>query len=143
MSSDPPGDADTGDLVRLSHRIMEAIRTRNRPALDATLAAAFVQIDERGRRLSKDAFTAAVEASDFDIEELSFEMLSVERFEGTAVVCGVQRARVRLPTGERVEGCTAFTDVFVQGPDGWRLRVATSAELALPADAPPSPPPGL
>jgi Domain of unknown function (DUF4440) len=55
----------------------------------------------------------------------------VDQFDQTAVVCGVQRAQVRLPAGERVEGRTAFTDVFVRVADGWRLRLATSAELAL------------
>ena len=119
------------DLEQLSHEIMDAIRTRNRPALEAVLVGDFVQIDERGRRLGKDAFITAVETGEFQIEDLSFESLSVDQFDQTAVVCGVQRARVRLPAGERVEGRTAFTDVFVRAADGWRLRLATSAELAL------------
>ncbi len=68
---------------------------------------------------------------EFQIERLWFESLSVEQFDETAVVCGVQRAQVRLPAGDRVEGRTAFTDVFVRAADGWRLRLATSAELAL------------
>jgi hypothetical protein len=90
-----------------------------------------VQIDELGHRLGKEPFIAAVEAGDFQVERLWFESLSVEQFDETAVVCGVQRAQVRLPAGGRVEGRTAFTDVFVRAADGWRLRLATSAELAL------------
>ena len=113
---------------------MAAIRTKDRLALNGVLTDDFVQIDERGNRLGKDAFVTAVETGDYHIEELWFETLSVERFDGTAVVCGVQRALVRLPAGERVEGRTAFTDVFLQAAGGWRLRLATSAELAGPAD---------
>lgn len=122
--------ADTHELARLSQAIMDAIRTRDRSTLGAMLLPDFVQIDEHGNRVGKDAFIAAIEAGQFHIEQLSFDMLSVERFEQTAIVCGVQRARVRLPAGEQVEGRTAFTDVFVHGAAGWQLRVATSAELS-------------
>jgi len=118
------------DLEQLSHQITDAIRKRDRPGLEAVLMADFVQIDEFGHRLGKEPFIAAVEAGEFEIEELSFESLSVEQFDETAVVCGVQRAQVRLPAGDRVEGRTAFTDVFVRAAEGWRLRLATSAELA-------------
>jgi hypothetical protein len=136
MASSPdPAAAPGGDLVRLSHDIADAIRRRDRPLLDAVLDADFVQIDEHGNRLSKAAFVHAIEASEFHIEALSFEMLSVEPFEDAAVVCGVQHAAVRLPTGDRVEGRTAFTDLFVRADGRWRLRVATSAELATPAHA--------
>jgi ketosteroid isomerase-like protein len=119
------------DLEQLSHQILDAIRARDRRALEAVLTADFVQIDELGHRLGKEPFIAAVEAGEFQIEKLWFESLSVEEFDGTAVVCGVQRAEVRLPASDRVEGRTAFTDVFVRAADGWRLRLATSAELAL------------
>jgi ketosteroid isomerase-like protein len=121
----------TQELEQLSHEIMDAIRTRNRRALEAVLTADFVQIDELGHRLRKEPFIAAVEAGEFQIEKLWFESLSVEQFDETAVVSGVQRAQVRLPAGDRAEGRTAFTDVFVRTADGWRLRLATSAELAL------------
>ena len=124
------GSDGAGELVRLSHEIMDAIRTRNRKALEDVLLPDFAQIDERGQRQGKDAFIAAVEAGEFQIEQLRFETLSVEQVGGVAVVCGVQWAQVRMPAGEAVDGRTAFTDVFVHGETGWRLRVATSAELA-------------
>jgi hypothetical protein len=124
-----PQTTDAG-FERVSHDILDAIRSRNRAALEGLLAPDFVQIDERGNRQGRDAFITAVETGDFHIDELWFEMLSVERFDQTAVVCGVQRAQVRLPDGARIEGRTAFTDVFVRGAAGWCLRVATSAELA-------------
>jgi len=124
------GSDGAGELVRLSHEIMDAIRTRNRKALEDVLLPDFAQIDERGQRQGKDAFIAAVEAGEFQIEQLRFETLSVEQVGGVGVVCGVQWAQVRMPAGETVDGRTAFTDVFVHGETGWRLRLATSAELA-------------
>ena len=117
------------ELVRLSHEIMEAIRTRNRKTLDDVLLPDFAQVDERGNRQGKETFISAVEASEFQVEQLRFETLSIEQFDRVGVVCGVQWAQVTLPGGERVEGRTAFTDVFVQGDTGWKLRLATSAAL--------------
>ncbi len=125
----PAGRAD--DLVRISHEILDAIRHRDRRVLEAVLDPGFVQIDEHGQRTGKDAFIQAIETGEFQIEALTFDMLTVEAFDASAVVCGVQRAAVRLPSGDRVEGRTAFTDVFVAGAAGWRLRLATSAELPV------------
>jgi hypothetical protein len=138
-SRDAATSSAPDDLVRLSHDIADAIRRRDRPLLDAVLDADFVQIDEHGNRLSKAAFVHAIEASEFDIDTISFEMLSVEPFHDAAIVCGVQHAAVRLPSGDRVEGRTAFTDVFVRLDGRWRLRVATSAELANPDASSPDP----
>ena len=118
------------ELERLSHAILEAIRARNRTALENVLLPDFVQVDERGNRQGKEAFISAVEAGEFEVEQLKFETISIEQVDRVGVVCGVQWAQVRLPGGERIEGRTAFTDVFVQGAGGWQLRVATSAELA-------------
>jgi ketosteroid isomerase-like protein len=122
---------DVAELVRISHDLMEAIRTRNRTVLDAVLLPDFVQVDERGNRQGKSAFISAVEASTFQVDQLKFETLSVEPFDHVAAVCGVQWAQVRMPGGEQAEGRTAFTDVFIRGAEGWRLRLATSAELPV------------
>jgi len=121
--------SDRADLERISRDILDAIRSRDRRALDAILVPEFVQIDERGNRQGKEAFIAGIETGDFHIDGIWFEMISVEPLDQSAIVCGVQRAQVRLPGGVRAEGRTAFTDVFVRGPAGWRLRLATSAEL--------------
>ena len=124
---------ESGDveLVRISHDLMEAIRTRNRTVLDAVLLPDFVQVDERGNRQGKTAFISAVEASRYQIEQLKFETISVEHLGSVAAVCGVQWAQVRMPGDELAEGRTAFTDVFIRGAEGWRLRLATSAELPV------------
>jgi hypothetical protein len=53
------------DLKQLSHQLMDAIRARDRRALEAVLTADFVQIDELGHRLGKEPFIAAVEAGEF------------------------------------------------------------------------------
>jgi hypothetical protein len=114
-------------LTALSHRILTSIQTHDRGSLDQVLHADFVQINEAGVRTSRRAFIDAV--TDFQINELSFEFLSVDAFDDVGVVCGVQRAVVTLPTGEEVTARTSFTDVFVRNGAIWQLRIATSSEL--------------
>ena len=48
---------------------------------------------------------------------------------GTAILSGLQRARVRLGDGTMVEGVTGFVDVFENRSGTWRLRHAVSVEL--------------
>jgi hypothetical protein len=119
-------DATVG-LTALSHRILTSIRTHDRASLDQVLHPDFVQINEAGVRTSRSAFIDAV--ADFQINELSFEFLSVDAFDDVGVVCGVQRAVVTLSTGEEVIARTSFTDVFVRNGADWQLRIATSSDL--------------
>ena len=117
------------ELVDLSHQISAAILHRDRAALDAVLHPEFVQINEAGVRTARAAFIDAVCDSDLAITDLTFNHLSVEVFDQTGIVTGVQRARVRLANGDVVTGRTAFTDVFLKSGEAWRLRIATSADL--------------
>lgn len=117
----------TRSLTALSQQILTSIRTHDRASLDQVLHADFVQINEAGVRTSRRAFIDAV--ANFQINELSFEFLSVDAFDDVGVVCGVQRAVVTLSTGEEVTARTSFTDVFVRNGAIWQLRIATSSEL--------------
>jgi hypothetical protein len=127
----------TNELTRLSQQILTAIRTRDRASLDQVLHSDFVQINETGVRTSRAAFIDAIVGdAEFQINELSFEFLSVDVFECVGVVCGVQRALVTLATGDEVTARTAFTDVFVRNGASWQLRIATSSELAISPNLP-------
>lgn len=121
---------DTQELTEISHQLLTAIRGRDANALDRLLHGEFVQINEAGVRTKRDTFITAIATSSFEITALSFDFLSVDVFGDTAVVCGVQRAVVRLESGEEVTGRSAFTDVFVRHLNRWVLRLATSADLA-------------
>ena len=120
----------TRELTEISHQLLTAIRGRDSSALDRLLHDEFAQISEVGVRTTRDAFITAIVTSSYEIMSLSFDALSVDVFGDTAVVCGVQRAVVRLQSGEEVTGRSAFTDVFVKHRNGWLVRLATSVDLA-------------
>ena len=116
-------------LINISHEILAAIQSRDRVALERVLLDDFAHIDETGRRHSRTDFIEAILSAGYQIERLSFDAIAVELIGDIAIVCGVQRGTVALDGGQRVEGRTAFTDIFLRGVSGWRLRLATSAEL--------------
>jgi ketosteroid isomerase-like protein len=120
---------DTQDLTEISHQLLTAIRGRDANTLDRLLHGEFAQISEAGVRTKRDAFITAI-ATSIEITALSFDFLSVDVFGDTAVVCGVQRAVVRLQSGEEITSRSAFTDVFVKNLNRWLLRLATSVDLA-------------
>ena len=106
---------DENELVTISHELLAAIQTRDAAALDRLTLDDFVHINEAGTRQPKADFISAIQTGAYQIERLTFESLSVDRFANVGVVSGVQRAVVILNASERVEGRTAFTDVFLRG----------------------------
>lgn len=118
------------DFVALSHRILDAIVHRDIPALDALFDDEFVALAVAGGRQRKQEFISAIVGMPFEILAASFESLEVEVIdERTAVAAGIQRAEVRLPTGETIISRTAFTDLFIRRGDKWRIRLAQSVDL--------------
>ncbi len=117
------------EFTRVSHVILDAIVTRNARTLDACLADDFVSLAPGGGRQRKHEFIQAITEAAFDVTSASFEGLEIETFGDVAVVVGIQRAEVRLPSGVQVTSRAAFTDVFVRQGGGWRLRVAQATDL--------------
>jgi hypothetical protein len=118
------------DFVGLSHRILDAIVQRDTPTLDAVFDDEFVALAAAGGRQRKQEFIRAIVDAPFHILGASLESLEVEAVDDrTVIVAGIQRAEVRLPTGETVVARTAFTDLFVRRGEQWRIRVAQAADL--------------
>jgi hypothetical protein len=79
----------------------------------------------------EDFLRAAVEIPG-EILELSVLHLRARVVGGVGVLTGLQRARVRLPTGIEVDDVAFFTDVCVRTGTGWRMAVAHSGPAVLP-----------
>jgi hypothetical protein len=117
-------------FVELSHRILDAIVQRDAATLDSVFDEEFVALAPAGGRQRKREFISAVIDAPFEILGASFESLEVEVVDDrTAIVAGIQRAEVRLPTGAHVVSRCAFTDLFVRRGEDWRIRMAQSVDL--------------
>jgi hypothetical protein len=120
---------DETALLDAEHRIFDAIRQRDIAVLEAELSPEFRHASIGGDEQLLDAFLMAVRESPFEILELRGRGLRCRAAGNTAIVSGVQEARVKLPDGTEASGATAFVDVFVRTPSGWRLWQALSQEL--------------
>jgi hypothetical protein len=129
LSASSPDANRPEELVRVSTRLLDAIVRRDAAALEELLDPEFVHLDGSGLRTVRAEFIASVLSSTFTVLDAGFDSLSVDVVGGLGVVNGIQRAEVALGEGDRVVSRSAFTDVFVATPAGWRIRLARSMEL--------------
>jgi ketosteroid isomerase-like protein len=117
-------------LLRLENEIMEAIRVKDAKRLEGKLADNFVY-----RTLDADVsradFLRNIAALPGNILSVEGASLRVSIYGETAVLTGVQHARVRMGDGSEQTGKTAFTDVFVRRRGQWLLVLAYGVELPM------------
>lgn len=117
------GATDKAQIVALEHHWLDAIRTRDRHALEAILAEGFVDIDASGR--TRDRNEAIAHASAPANTTQAITQLRVRLYGDTAIATGINSVH------SSAQGWTAdvaFTDVFVRERNGWQ---AVSAQETL------------
>jgi ketosteroid isomerase-like protein len=125
-------------ILRLEKEIMGHIRAKDARALERLLTADFVYRTP-GAEVSRADFLKGIATVPGRITSVEGEGLRVSVYGETAVLTGVQRARVRADDGPEQEGLNAFTDVFVKRNGRWRLALAYGVELPTPAAEPSKP----
>ena len=118
-----------GAVLRAESETMEAIGRKDAAALGRILDEEFVYRTPSGAELSREEFLQNVASLPVEILSVRGDGLRANVFGETAVITGVQRARVRDGEGQEAESVVAFTDVFVRGRGRWRLRLAYGVEL--------------
>ncbi|HEV3470778.1 MAG TPA: nuclear transport factor 2 family protein [Pyrinomonadaceae bacterium] len=118
-----------GAVLRAESETMEAIGRKDAAALGRILDEEFVYRTPSGAELSREEFLQNVASLPVEILSVRGDGLRANVFGETAVITGVQRARVRDGDGQEAESVVAFTDVFVRGRGRWRLRLAYGVEL--------------
>lgn len=125
-------------ILRLEKEIMAHIRAKDTRALERLLTADFVYRTP-GAELSRADFLKGIASVPGQITSVAGEELRVNVYGETAILTGVQRARVRADDGSEQEGLNAFTDVFVKQKGRWRLALAYGIDLPTPAAESPKP----
>lgn len=115
-------------VLRLERETMDAIRAKDAKALERVLAADFVYRTPAAE-LSRAEFLQNVTQLPGRILSVEGEGLRVSVYGDTAVLTGVQRARVRTDDGAEHASTVAFTDFFVKERGRWRLSLAYGVEL--------------
>ena len=122
-------------ILRLEKEIMSHIRAKDTRALERLLTADFVYRTP-GADVSRADFLKGIASVPGRITSVEGEGLRVSVYGETAILTGVQRARVRADDGSEQEGVSAFTDVFVKQHGRWRLALAYGVELPTPPAEP-------
>jgi len=117
------------ELRAAEQRIFEAIRAKDVAALGRELAEDFAHSSPGQPDQPREAFVGAIRDMPYAIHGIEGQELRVRELGETAVLSGIQRARVALPDGREVVARTAFVDVFTRVDGRWRLRHAWSVEL--------------
>jgi hypothetical protein len=128
MPARPARGSAAEAVLRAEHETMEAIGRKDAAALRRILDQRFVHRTPAGEELTRDEFLKNIASIPAEILSVRGEGVRADIFGETAVVTGVQRARVRVD-GKEFDSVGAFTDVFVLRRGRWRLRLAYSVEL--------------
>jgi uncharacterized protein (TIGR02246 family) len=125
-------------VLRLEREIMDAIRAKDAKALGYILTADFVYRTP-GSELSRAEFLNNIASFPGQILSVEGSGQRVSVYGDTAVLTGVQHARVRTEGGAEQTGINAFTDIFVKRRGRWRLALAYGVDLPQPSAEPSKP----
>ena len=123
---------DERALLALEDSVIDAIRRRDASALGALVTEDFVLLGADGTETRREDFLRAAVEIPGEILELSALHLRARVVGGVGVLTGLQRGRVKLPTGIEVDDVAFFTDVCVRTGTGWRMALAHSGPAVLP-----------
>ena len=123
---------DERALLALEDSVIDAIRRRDAKALGALVTDGFVLVGSDGSQTRREDFLRAAVEIPGEILELSALHLRARVVGEMGVLTGLQRARVRLPTGIEVDDVAFFTDVCVRAGTGWKMALAHSGPALLP-----------
>jgi len=123
---------DERALLALEDSVIDAIRRRDVSALAALVTEGFVLVGSDGTETRREEFLRSAVEIPGEILELSALHLRARAVGGVGVLTGLQRARVRLPSGIELDDVAFFTDVCVRTGTGWKMALAHSGPAVLP-----------
>lgn len=103
--------------------IADAIGARDVARLGTLLSAGFVHRKAGAGATGAAAFLAAIERIPGEILAVNLARIEIDMAGDSALVTGVQHARVRLD-GELIEDTRPFVDWLIKESGEWRLRAA-------------------
>jgi ketosteroid isomerase-like protein len=124
-------------ILEIEKETFEAIRNKDADALSRILDDEFVYRSPQGPDTAKADFIKAVTSLPIKILSVWGENLRVNIYGETAVLTGVQHAKVQMDDGEEAISSVAFTDIFVKSSQGWLMTLAFGVELGATAQATP------
>jgi ketosteroid isomerase-like protein len=121
--------SDIIDIESCAREIAAAIGARDVERLRRLLTDDFVHRTLGGGSVEREPFLKAIGEMPWEILSVTLDGIAIDVADGSALVTGMQHARVRLDTGV-VDDRRPFVDWFVKQSGGWRLRAAVEPKQA-------------
>lgn len=128
MSNYLPSD-DEQRILDIEKETFDAIKNKDAEALARILDDRFVYRSPHAPEAFKAEFIKAVTGLPIKLLSVWGENLQVSIYGETAVLTGVQHAKVQTDDGKEAISSVAFTDIFVKGLNGWAMTLAFGVEL--------------
>jgi ketosteroid isomerase-like protein len=135
MSNQIPSDDDRA-ILEIEEETFAAIRNQDAEALARILDDSFVYRTPHGPDTGKAEFIRAATTLPVKLLSVWGENLRVNIYGETAVLTGVQHARVQTDDGKEAICSVAFTDIFVRRLNGWAMALAFGVELVTTTTQP-------
>lgn len=115
-------------LLQMERDWMEAVKNRDKPALERLVADDFVSIGWDGKTFNKADGIAANLAPDSKLESYTIDPLKVRIFGDTAVVTGGDTEKSSFK-GKDTSGQYAWTDVYAKRNGRWQAVASHSSRF--------------
>lgn len=112
-----------------AHGIWPALQSRDVLAWEQLLADNFVYRSPGEADLDKQGFIQRITSFTATILSIDSEDLRVDVYDETAIVTGVQRAVIELPSRFVIEDFTMLNNVFVRREGRWRMVLSHAMNL--------------
>lgn len=116
-------------IIALEQEIFAGISNRDAASLGRLLADDFVYRTATGDEFDRATFLHNIATLPMTILAVQGENLKVNTYGETAVLTGIQKARVRDDQGREMISAVAFTDVFIKRGRQWLMAQAYGVEL--------------
>jgi ketosteroid isomerase-like protein len=123
--------ADAGELIIQERIWTEAIKNRDREALDRLLADDFIFTDDEGNVYDKAQYISAI-VDLIRVSSYVVDQTAVHVYGDTGIVAG-RWTGTQTVEGEDASGAFRFTDTFARQPGGW--QGVASHDTRIPAGA--------
>lgn len=129
-SGQDPADV-AGELIIKERIWTEAIKNRDRQALDRLLADDFIFTDDEGNVYDKARYISAI-TNLIHVTAYTVDQTTVHQYGDVGVVAG-RWTGTQTIEGKDASGAFRFTDTFVRRPGGW--QGVASQDTRIPAAA--------
>lgn len=121
---------DEHAILEIEKETFEAIRNRDAESLRRILADDFVYRSPNAEDAGKEEFIRIATGLPVRILSVWGENLQANIYGETAVLTGVQHAKVETEDAEEVVSSVAFADIFAKRHGNWRMVLAYGVELS-------------